>query len=123
MGMNVAAPGVPPVIGANATPPSGHLGDGRGRMVCSSCHQVNGATGTTAAFTNGPMMRQVDNIVRNDFATVVQGLKGSVVNINSVQTAVVNNRTAPPADGKPHFADPFSGTSVESVGSGVVVTP
>lgn len=43
MAMNVATPGVPPMIPAKASPPGNHVADGRASMVCSSCHQIAGA--------------------------------------------------------------------------------
>ena len=52
MGMNVVTPGVPPVIPAKATPPASHKADGRATMICSSCHQIQGAVqGNIVALT------------------------------------------------------------------------
>jgi serine protease Do len=121
--VNVAAPRVPPVIPASATPPGNHQADGRAQMVCSSCHQVTGANGAAVAFQNNPgMMLPVDNLPQQiPFARVVQDLKSSIVSISAMQTSMAN-QTNQPTDGKPHFANPFSGTSTESVGSGVIVS-
>ncbi|QFY89617.1 trypsin-like peptidase domain-containing protein [Magnetovirga frankeli] len=124
-GMTVAAPGMPPTIPHTATPPANHQQDGRAKMVCSSCHQVTGANGQVAAFQNNPgMMLPVDNPPpQNHFHDVVLGLKGAIVSISASQGAspVAAAQGNAQAQG-PSFANPFTGVSTESIGSGVVVS-
>lgn len=130
LGMNVVTPGVPPVIGLDAKPPLSHQQDGRAQMPCGTCHQQRGAAGAAVAMMT-PVDRQLLPTTptlptpvledRMSFAHVVQHLKPSVVNINAMRTT--NAAAAPQqGDGKPQFANPFNGTTVESVGSGVVVS-
>lgn len=139
MAMNVAAPTGPP-IRANATPPGTHRRDGRDKMVCSSCHQVTGVQGMGVGFlpvNEDPQRILPQALLQGQliadplfgdtpqrFADTVSGLRPSVVNINSVRAldGQQNSALAPPADGKPHFATPFTGNSVESIGSGVVLS-
>jgi len=49
LGMSVAAPGTPPTINANSTPPASH-NDGRKQMVCSTCHKVVGGNNVAMTF-------------------------------------------------------------------------
>jgi S1-C subfamily serine protease len=128
-GLNVAAPRMPPTIPNTATPPANHQQDGRAQMVCSSCHQVTGGNGQVVAFQNNPgMMLPVDNPPpQNHFHDVVMGLKGAIVSISATQgspavPAALPSPAQNPTQGGPSFANPFTGASTESIGSGVVVS-
>jgi len=55
------------------------------------------------------------------FAQVVANLRNSIVNINSVQTTGVG-KLANAELGGTRFADPLTGTSMESLGSGIIVS-
>lgn len=130
MGMTVAAQAGPP-IRANAPIPGNHKRDGRAKAPCEQCHQITGGgkwTGTTVAMMQ-PMMGNVNAMAMNvnagedappSFRGVAMTLRPSVVNINSVTTRA--NVNAGQQDGQLHFANPSSGVSSESIGSGIVVS-
>ncbi len=143
MGMTVAANQGPP-IGANAATPGNHRRDGRDKAPCESCHQIVGApqgnavnfimpvnedprvrAGLSPGLLQGPSLLpgQLMETERQAFASVVQQIRPSVVNINSVRS--VNTGQASPAaqkGGGPRFATPMTGNSIESIGSGVIIS-
>ena len=128
MGMNVAAPAPP--IRPNAPIPGNHKRDGRDKPPCEQCHKIIGSTAQGAVVAmmqqrpRGGMGMNVNagEDAPGSFRLVAEQLRGSVVNINAMTTTA----TTPPAqaqDGLLHFANPSSGVSTESIGSGVVVSP
>jgi serine protease Do len=141
LGMNVAQPPAPR-ISANASIPGNHKRDGRDKAPCQQCHQINGQgrwTQQVAFMTPVNNNRQVEREAnrnnpgqmaagqpvantRAPFAQVVQNLRPSVVNINSVQTTGVASQVANAATGGVRFSDPSAGRSMESLGSGIVVS-
>ncbi|MBF0471240.1 MAG: magnetochrome domain-containing protein [Gammaproteobacteria bacterium] len=154
LGVNVAQPGMPPVIPNTAIPPPSHA-DGRNRMVCSGCHQVQGALGNNVALNSGvtsptaaanlgmmpfqtpvaaqlqlppqiattpaPNLSTGDGRKEKNFATIYNGIKNSVVNISSSRT-IASLQDPVAADSGPRYANPSTGRSVESIGSGIIVS-
>ena len=148
LGMNVAQPPAP-LISANANIPGNHKRDGRDKAPCSSCHQIRGkGKWSTVAFmtpvnqdprrlngrmqNNNPGLNRERNREVNQnaggravpFAQVVGNLRNSIVNITSVQTSVPTPKAKAnlPGIGGTQFAEPLTGTSMESVGSGIIVS-
>ncbi len=130
MGMNVATQAGPP-IRANAPIPGNHKRDGRDKAPCEQCHKIVGGgkwTGKTVAMMQ-PMMSNNNVMGMNvnagedappSFRGVAMTMRPSVVNINAVTTRA--NVTAGQQDGQLHFANPSTGVSSESIGSGIVVS-
>ncbi len=58
---------------------------------------------------------------RPPFAQIVENMRYSIVNINSVQTTGIG-KLANAGAGGTRFADPLTGTSLESLGSGIIVS-
>ena len=157
LGMNIAQPPAPP-IRANDSIPGNHKSDGRDKVTCKNCHQINGQgrwTRPVAFMTpvnqdprrvmvmaNNQNQNQNPNqnninrereINRNNvgmraqnarepFSHVVQSIRPSIVNINSIQTTGVANKVVDATAGGVQFADPASGRSMESLGSGIIVS-
>jgi len=120
----VAAPPAPP-IRANAPTPGNHKRDGRNKVPCAQCHKIVGGQGVAfmqpMAGNNGMGL----NVNANEdappsFRGVAMALRPSVVNINATTTTV--NMNAGQQDGQLHFANPSSGVSTESIGSGIVAS-
>ncbi|MBF0266424.1 MAG: trypsin-like peptidase domain-containing protein, partial [Gammaproteobacteria bacterium] len=84
-GMLTVAANAGPPINVNSTPPASHRRDGRDKMQCKMCHQVNGQPrGNVVAFAN----------IANQFAVPNQSAQG--VNIATANTGndLVNNTTS-----------------------------
>ncbi len=82
MAMNVATPGVPPVIPAKASPPANHQADGRATMICSSCHQIQGVVqGNVVALAtpNGNNSLSLPQILTNPMMGLNVGANKMVV--------------------------------------------
>ncbi|MBF0219281.1 MAG: trypsin-like peptidase domain-containing protein [Gammaproteobacteria bacterium] len=132
LGVNVVTPGMPPIINGTTPPPPSHQADGRAVMVCSGCHQVQDMTAVAAQInlmqTPQPLAAQpqtidlANNPEHLSFSFIYNSIKQSVVNISSTHTVNTAMTQPQPLDNAPRYALPRTGTTTESIGSGVIVS-
>lgn len=86
--------------------------------------QFQGAMPPSAPYSSpAPVMRPVGDMITGSFSAIAHALRKSVVNINVTRATTAPALAMPNGglDGQVRFADPATGQSYESVGSGVIV--